>query len=122
MPRYVKEEALKKKGIPYTETTDLEDVIPQLDILYMTRVQKERFFNEEDYLRLKDSYILDTGEAGERQGGPVHPAPPAPCQRDHCGGGQGSPGRLLETGEERQVHPHGTDPEAAGHSGVRRRH
>ena len=58
LPRYVKEEALKKKGIPYTQTTDLESVMPQLDILYMTRVQKERFFNEEDYLRLKDSYIL----------------------------------------------------------------
>ncbi len=58
LPRYVKEEALKKKGIPYTQTTDLESVIPQLDILYMTRVQRERFFNEEDYLRLKDSYIL----------------------------------------------------------------
>ena len=58
LPRYVKEEALKKKGIPYTQTTDLESVIPELDILYMTRVQKERFFNEEDYLRLKDSYIL----------------------------------------------------------------
>ena len=58
LPRYVKEDALKKKGIPYTQTTDLESVIPQLDILYMTRVQKERFFNEEDYLRLKDSYVL----------------------------------------------------------------
>ena len=58
LPRYVKEEALKKKGIPYTQTTELESVIPQLDILYMTRVQRERFFNEEDYLRLKDSYIL----------------------------------------------------------------
>ena len=58
LPRYVKEEALKKKGIPYTQTTDLESAIPDLDILYMTRVQKERFFNEEDYLRLKDSYIL----------------------------------------------------------------
>ena len=58
LPRYVKEEALKKKGIPYTQTTDLESVMPQLDILYMTRVQKERFFNEEDYLRLKDSYVL----------------------------------------------------------------
>ena len=58
LPRYVKEEALKKKGIPYTQTTDLESAIPELDILYMTRVQKERFFNEEDYLRLKDSYIL----------------------------------------------------------------
>ena len=58
LPRYVKEEALKKKGIPYTQTTDLESVTPQLDSLYMTRVQRERFFNEEDYLRLKDSYIL----------------------------------------------------------------
>ena len=55
----MKEEALKKKGIPYSQTTDLESVMPQLDVLYMTRVQKERFFNEEDYLRLKDSYILN---------------------------------------------------------------
>lgn len=58
LPRYVKEEALKKRNIPYTQTTDLESVIPDLGILYMTRVQRERFFNEEDYLRLKDSYIL----------------------------------------------------------------
>ena len=65
LPRYVKEEALKKRNIPYTQTTDLESVIPNLDILYMTRVQRERFFNEEDYLRLKDSYIL-TPEKLER--------------------------------------------------------
>ena len=58
LPRYVKEEAFKKRGIPYTQTTDLESVIPQLDILYMTRVQRERFFNEADYVRLKDTYIL----------------------------------------------------------------
>ncbi len=58
LPRYVKEEALKKRGIPYRQTNSLEAVMPDLDILYMTRVQKERFFNEEDYLRLKDSYIL----------------------------------------------------------------
>ena len=58
LPRYVKEEALKSKGIPYTQTTDLESVLPQLDILHMTRVQRERFFNEEEYLRLKDSYVL----------------------------------------------------------------
>ena len=58
LPRYVKEEALKKRGIPYEQTERLEDVIPELDLLYMTRVQRERFFNEEDYLRLKDSYIL----------------------------------------------------------------
>lgn len=58
LPSYVKEEVLDAQGIPYTETTDLEADMPDLDILYMTRVQKERFFNEEDYLRLKDSYIL----------------------------------------------------------------
>ncbi|MBQ8073310.1 MAG: aspartate carbamoyltransferase [Clostridia bacterium] len=58
VPSYVKSEALKKKNIPYTQETDLERVIGDLDILYMTRVQRERFFNEEDYLRLKDSYIL----------------------------------------------------------------
>lgn len=58
LPRYVKEEALKKRGIPYEQTESLEEVMPKLDILYMTRVQRERFFNEEDYLRLKDSYIL----------------------------------------------------------------
>ena len=59
VPDYVKEDVLDKKGIPYCEVTDLEAAIPELDILYMTRVQRERFFNEEDYLRLKDSYILD---------------------------------------------------------------
>jgi len=58
LPSYVKNDALKKKGIPYTQTENLEEVIDGLDILYMTRVQRERFFNEEDYLRLRDSYIL----------------------------------------------------------------
>ncbi len=59
LPSYVKKDVLQKKGIPYTQTTSLEEAMPELDILYMTRVQRERFFNEEDYLRLKDSYILD---------------------------------------------------------------
>ena len=58
LPRYVKEQYIKSNNIPYTQSTSLEEVMPELDILYMTRVQKERFFNEEDYLRLKDSYIL----------------------------------------------------------------
>ena len=58
LPSYVKKEVLRAKGIPYAQTTDLEGAMPELDILYMTRVQRERFFNEEDYLRLKDSYIL----------------------------------------------------------------
>jgi len=59
LPSYVKTDVLDKKNIPYEETTSLEDAMPKLDILYMTRVQQERFFNEEDYLRLKDSYILE---------------------------------------------------------------
>ena len=58
LPRYVKEESIKKRGIPYEQSVSLEAVMPELDILYMTRVQRERFFNEEDYLRLNDSYIL----------------------------------------------------------------
>ncbi len=58
LPRYVKEQYIKSKGIPYEQYTSLEDCMPELDILYMTRVQKERFFNEEDYLRLRDCYIL----------------------------------------------------------------
>ena len=57
VPDYVRN-AMLESGIPFVETTDLEGSMPQLDILYMTRVQRERFFNEEDYLRLKDSYIL----------------------------------------------------------------
>ncbi len=58
LPDYVKKDVLDKNGMEYVETTDLEAVMPELDILYMTRVQKERFFNEEEYLRLKDSFIL----------------------------------------------------------------
>ena len=58
LPSYVKKDVLEKNNIVYAQTTDLEAVMPELDILYMTRVQRERFFNEEDYLRLKDSYIL----------------------------------------------------------------
>ncbi|MBR2012775.1 MAG: aspartate carbamoyltransferase [Clostridia bacterium] len=58
LPSYVKKDILQKNGIEYVQTTDLESALPALDVLYMTRVQQERFFNEEDYLRLKDSYIL----------------------------------------------------------------
>lgn len=58
LPSYVKKDVIQKHQLSYTQTADLESVMPQLDILYMTRVQRERFFNEEDYLRLRDSYIL----------------------------------------------------------------
>ena len=57
-PRYIIEDELESRGIPYEEVTTMEEAMPKLDILYMTRVQKERFFNEADYIRLKDTYIL----------------------------------------------------------------
>ena len=59
VPSYIRKEVLQKNGIEFKETEDLESVMTELDILYMTRVQRERFFNEEDYIRLKDKYILD---------------------------------------------------------------
>ena len=76
VPDYVRE-AMDKENIPYTETTDLEAAMPSLDILYMTRVQRERFFNEEDYLRLKDSYILtvDKLENAKQNLSILHPLP-----------------------------------------------
>ena len=59
IPDYVRQEVIEKNNMPYVEVEKMQDVLPELDLLYMTRVQKERFFNEEDYIRLKDSYILD---------------------------------------------------------------
>lgn len=59
LPEYIRHDVLDKNNIPYEEVVRLEDALPSLDILYMTRVQKERFFNEEDYVRMKDFYILD---------------------------------------------------------------
>ena len=59
IPDYVREDVLKKNNVPFEEVIRLEDAMPDLDVLYMTRVQRERFFNEEDYLRMKDFYILD---------------------------------------------------------------
>ncbi len=58
VPDYIISEVLEPRGIPYLETRSLEQALPELDILYMTRVQRERFFNEEDYIRLKNSYVL----------------------------------------------------------------
>ena len=64
LPEYVKKEVLEKNNIEYIETKDIEEYMSELDILYMTRVQKERFFNEADYIRLKDLYILDEPSIG----------------------------------------------------------
>ena len=77
VPSYVKEDSIKSKGIPYIQTTSLEEYMPELDILYMTRVQRERFFNEEDYLRLKDSYVLtpDKLKGAKADLSVMHPLP-----------------------------------------------
>lgn len=77
LPSYVKNDVIKANNLEYIQTTDLEKVMPELDVLYMTRVQKERFFNEEDYLRLKDSYILtpDKLENAKPDLSILHPLP-----------------------------------------------
>ena len=77
VPDYVISEAIAPAGIPYTEVTSLEDAMPELDILYMTRVQRERFFNEEDYIRLKDTYILtpDKMKLAKPDMAVLHPLP-----------------------------------------------
>ncbi|MBQ6153594.1 MAG: aspartate carbamoyltransferase [Ruminococcus sp.] len=77
VPSYVKRDVLKEKGYSYIQTQSLESYMPELDILYMTRVQRERFFNEEDYLRLKDSYILtpDKLKTAKKDLSILHPLP-----------------------------------------------
>lgn len=77
LPSYIENDVIKKNNIEYVQTTDLESVIGELDILYMTRVQRERFFNEEDYLRLKDSYILtpEKLKAAKQELTVMHPLP-----------------------------------------------
>lgn len=76
-PRYIIEEELESRGIPYEEVTTMEEAMPKLDILYMTRVQRERFFNEADYIRLKDTYILtpDKLEPAKEDLVVLHPLP-----------------------------------------------
>lgn len=77
LPGYIKKEVIEKNGMEYTETADLVSAMPDIDVLYMTRVQKERFFNEDDYLRLRDSYILtpDKLEYANKTLKILHPLP-----------------------------------------------
>ena len=77
VPDYILTEVLDPKGIPYVETRSLEEALPQLDILYMTRVQRERFFNEEDYVRLKNSYVLTKAKLAQAPAdmAVLHPLP-----------------------------------------------
>ena len=82
VPSYIREDVLAQNNVPFKEVVRLEDALPELDILYMTRVQKERFFNEEDYIRMKDFYILDKAKmelAPERYAGT---SSTASCKRD----------------------------------------
>lgn len=77
LPSYIRSDVLDQKQVPYEEVVRLEDALPNLDLLYMTRVQKERFFNEEDYVRMKDFYILDRKkmELAPRDMFVLHPLP-----------------------------------------------
>lgn len=77
IPDYIRVDVLEKNNIPYEEVERLEDALPKLDILYMTRVQKERFFNEDDYVRMKDFYILDAQkmELAKKDMYILHPLP-----------------------------------------------
>lgn len=77
LPGYIRFDVLDKGNIPYKEVVRLEDALPKLDLLYMTRVQKERFFNEEDYVRLKDFYILNKAKMAPAKKGMLvlHPLP-----------------------------------------------
>lgn len=77
IPSYIRDDVLRANGIPFTEVERLEDAMPELDILYMTRVQKERFFNEEDYIRLKDFYVLTKAkmELAKKEMLVLHPLP-----------------------------------------------
>ena len=77
LPGYVKKDVIEKNNIEYVQTTSLEEVMSELDVLYMTRVQQERFFNEEDYLRLRDSYILEPSKLKDAKEDMIimHPLP-----------------------------------------------
>lgn len=77
LPSYIRHDVLKRNNIPYKEVVRMEEALPDLDILYMTRVQKERFFNEEDYVRMKDFYILDKAkmELANKDMLVLHPLP-----------------------------------------------
>ena len=97
LPDYMLQEMRAASKVEFHEVRTMEEVMPELDILYMTRVQKERFLDEEEFDRVKNSY----------------PAPAAACERDHAGGGQRSARGLLPPGREWQVRAHGADLYAA---------
>ena len=118
IPDFVREEVLEANHIPYKECDALDGALPKLDILYMTRVQKERFFNEEDYIRLKNHYILDSEKMKLAKEDMIvmHPLPPG--ERNFRGRGYRRARHLLQTGAVRRLHPHGAHHETFGIGGL----
>ena len=110
LPDYIRHEVCDKYGVPTVEVRTMEEVMPELDILYMTRVQKERFLDEEEFERVKDSFVLtpEKLETAKKEMVVLHPLPR---------GGQRPPRRLFPAGRERQVRPHGADLYAAAMGG-----
>lgn len=106
-PQYVLDRINATESCSYTEVKDLVSVIGDLDVLYMTRVQKERFFNDDDYLRLRDTYILDEAKMAyaKKDMAVLHPL--AARQRNRRGSRRRSACSLLRTGQERYAHAHG---------------
>ena len=109
LPEYMLHEIeTQTEGVEFREVSTMEEVMPELDILYMTRVQKERFLDEEEFNRVKDSFVLDpsklrTAKPDDRA------ASAAPRERNHACGGQRSPGSLFPAGRERQIRAYGLD-------------
>ena len=113
MPGYIRHDVLDENNIPYEEIVRLDDALPKLDILYMTRVQKERFFNEEDYLRMKDFYVLNAEKNEARSGRHVRPAPASARERDLNRHRRRPTRRLLHPDTVRRVHQDGAHTQAA---------
>ena len=117
IPSYIREDVLAANNIPFTEVERLEDAMPDLDVLYMTRVQKERFFNEEDYVRLKNFYILTKSEDGARQrricwcSTRFRESTRSPSRSTTTSS------RLLQAGTVRRLCPHGADLNTLRHQG-----
>ena len=117
IPSYIREDVLAANNIPFTEVERLEDAMPDLDVLYMTRVQKERFFNEEDYVRLKNFYILTKAKMELAQGGYAGAPPASESQRDLRRGGRRPESRLFQAGTVRRLCPYGADLNTLRHQG-----
>ena len=115
LPEYIRHDVLDRNNIEYEEVVRLEDAMPSLDILYMTRVQKERFFNEEDYVRMKDFYILDKAKM-KLAPKDMYVLHPLPRVNEISVEVDDDPRRsIFPPGTVRRIRPHGTDSDTARH-------